>query len=194
MENNVTAKETVKEEQAPDLTGRAPAGDENYPYYIRTQVVAFIEQNEGANTGEVQPELFDKERETDKTKYTTAISDGTLAKLQSKLEKFERSDRYLRKDINLISVAHYLDTNQTYLSELIKLHKGTTFSNYINGLKIEYIIRNLYENPVYREYKISHLADECGFASRQVFMQVFKKITGVTPSYYISRLKEESNN
>ncbi|GEM_PF-417175 len=193
MENNVTANEAVKAEQTPDLPGKESVGEENHPYYIRTQVVAFIEQSEEAITGAEQPEVFDTERENDKTKHTTAISDSTLAKLQVKLEKFERSDRYLRKDINLISVAHYLDTNQTYLSELIKLHKGTTFSNYINSLKIEYIIRKLYEDPVYREYKISHLAEECGFASRQVFMQVFKKITGVTPSYYISRLKEENS-
>ncbi|MDE1193123.1 MAG: AraC family transcriptional regulator [Arachidicoccus sp.] len=138
-------------------------------------------------------EMIAEEQDIKKTHMllSSSIADETVAKLLSKLEKFENTDRYLKHDISLTSLAHYMGTNQTYLSELIKVHKGKTFSNYINGLKIGHILRKLYEDPVYREYKISHLAEECGFSSRQVFMSVFKKITGVTPSYYIEQLKNE---
>ncbi|NHQ67331.1 helix-turn-helix transcriptional regulator, partial [Elizabethkingia miricola] len=46
----------------------------------------------------------------------------------------------------------------------------------------------LYNNPLYREYKISYLAEECGYSSHQVFITAFRKETGMTPSYFIKQL------
>lgn len=126
-------------------------------------------------------------------KTSTTASDETLSKLLIRLEEFERSHKYLKPEISLTSLSHYIGTNQTYLSELLKVYRGTTYRNYINGLKINYIKKKLYEEPIYREYKIAHLAEECGFASRQVFISVFKKQTGVPPSYFISQLKNENS-
>jgi AraC-like DNA-binding protein len=123
----------------------------------------------------------------------SGISDETLSRLQLKLEKFERSQKYLKPDINLAYLSHYLGTNPTYLTELLKVQRGTTYRNYINGLRIDYIKKKLYEDPIYREYKITHLAAECGFASRQVFISVFKKHTGMPPSFYINQLKSEKD-
>lgn len=131
--------------------------------------------------------------ESPKESAPVNIPRETVAMLLAKLEKFEKSGEYLEKDVNLISLAHQLGSNSKYLSEIIKQHKEKTFINYINGLKIDYITRKLYEDAVYREYKISHLAEECGFASRQVFVLAFKRETGVTPSYFISRLKDGGN-
>ncbi|WP_143885351.1 helix-turn-helix domain-containing protein [Chryseobacterium binzhouense] len=66
-----------------------------------------------------------------------------------------------------------------------------TFNTYINDLKIIYIIHKLYENKQYREFKINYLAEESGFSSPKVFVTAFKKLTGVTPSYYITNLKKD---
>ncbi|KMQ69182.1 hypothetical protein ACM39_03485 [Chryseobacterium sp. FH2] len=122
------------------------------------------------------------------------IPDETVSVLLSKLEKFENTEKYLKKGIDLSSLAHQMDTNPKYLSEVIKQHKGKNFNSYINGLKIDYITRKLYENPQYRLYKISHLAELCGFSSRDVFASTFKKETGVSPSYTISQLNNEKMN
>jgi len=124
---------------------------------------------------------------------SSGASEQTLSRLVVKLERFERSKKYLKPEINLAYLSHYIGTNPTYLTELLKIYRGTTYRNYINGLRINYIKRKLYEEPVYREYKINHLAEECGFASRQVFIAVFKKETGMPPSFYINQLKNERN-
>lgn len=126
------------------------------------------------------------------TKHTVYITDETTKILLQKLEKFERSDKFLRKDISLTWVANHLNTNTKYLSEIIKIHKNKSFNNFINGLRIDYVTRKLVEDPVYREYKISYLADECGYSSRQVFVISFKKETGLTPSYFIENLKKDA--
>ncbi|WP_312296801.1 AraC family transcriptional regulator [Chryseobacterium sp.] len=120
------------------------------------------------------------------------ITDETLKTLLFKLEKFEASKKYLRKDLSLTWMASNLGTNTKYLSEVIKNYKNHNFTSYINELRINYIIRMLYENPVYREYKIASLAEDCGYATPRVFVNAFKQLTGFTPSYFINQLKEEA--
>jgi len=120
------------------------------------------------------------------------ITDETVKMILAKLEKFEKSQKFTKKDLSLTSLATDLNTNTRYLSEIIKQYKENNYNNYINGLRINYIINKLYENPIYREYKISYLAEACGFSSREVFAVIFKKETGVSPSYFINNLKKDS--
>lgn len=119
------------------------------------------------------------------------IHDSTINIILNKLKKFEKSEKFLRKDVSLTSLASSLDTNPRYLSEIIKQYKGKNYNNYLNGLRIQYITQLLYKEPIYREYKIIYLAEHCGFASREVFAIAFKKETGVTPSYFISQLRDD---
>ncbi|OCW73497.1 transcriptional regulator [Elizabethkingia anophelis] len=88
-------------------------------------------------------------------------------------------------------MSHLFDTNPKYLSMFIKMHRERSFNSYINYLRINYITRKLCENPVYREYKISYLAEECGYASSQVFICAFRKEMGTTPILFISNLKDQ---
>ncbi len=120
-----------------------------------------------------------------------SISTETYNAIIKKINKFEKSEKFLRKDINLTWLSNHLNTNTKYLSEVIKNHTGKNFNGYINGLRIRYIINKLTEMPVYRGYKISYLAEECGFASPQVFAIAFKKEMGMTPSHFIDQLKNK---
>ncbi|RWW96756.1 helix-turn-helix domain-containing protein [Flavobacterium cerinum] len=119
------------------------------------------------------------------------IIEETVDALLLKLEKFEKSKNIIKKDVSLTWLANHLNTNTRYLSEVIKKHKGKSFSNYINSLRINYIVELLYEEPKHREYKISYLAELCGFSSREVFTTTFKKETGISPSYFLDNLKNE---
>lgn len=123
-------------------------------------------------------------------KSSSIISDDTLKAILKGLIKFEMSDKYLRKDMNIAWLSNHLNTNTKYLSDIIKNHKNKNFNSYINSLRIEYITKKLYSKPIYSGYKITYLAEECGYASSQVFVIAFKKETGVTPSYFIENLKK----
>lgn len=120
------------------------------------------------------------------------ISKETEARILKRLETFERSEKYLKKDLTISTLSAQLNTNSKYLSEVIKNNKDLSFSNYINYLRINYIVQKLYHEPQYREYKISYLAEVSGYASPQVFVTAFKKVHGVTPSYFLQNLKEDS--
>ncbi|PWW20134.1 AraC family transcriptional regulator [Chryseobacterium sp. AG844] len=145
------------------------------------------------NTQKIERKEFQKLNDGNGSKSLVSITDETTKSILQKLGKFEMSDKFLKKNINLPYLAGQLNTNTTYLSEIIKIHREKSFNDYINGLRISYITHKLVEDPRYREYKITYLAEECGFASSQVFVIHFKKITGFTPSYFIGNLKKDKN-
>lgn len=140
-------------------------------------------------TSPIEPILVEIENKSPENAIN--ISDDTTTSLLNKLSKFEKSEKFLKNDISLSSLSSSLNTNPRYLSEIIKQHRGKNFNNYLHGLRIHYITNKLYETPVFREYKISYLAEYCGFSSREVFAVIFKKETGVTPSYFINQLKKD---
>lgn len=61
-------------------------------------------------------------------------------------------------------MSNLFNTNPKYLSQIIRESKNQNFNGYINQLRINYISNKLYNIPLYREYKISYLAEECGYA------------------------------
>jgi len=111
--------------------------------------------------------------------------------LLKKILVFENSEKFLKNNITLSYLSHLFNTNPKYLSAFIKSHRERNFNSYINYLRIGYICRKLCENALYREYKISYLAEECGYASTQVFISAFRKETGVTPMLFINKLKNQ---
>jgi AraC-like DNA-binding protein len=111
--------------------------------------------------------------------------------LLAKLEKFEAGKKYLNKDMSLAQMATLFETNTKYLSEIINKYKQKNINLYINELRIKYIVEKLKNDPKYLHYKVSYLAEECGFASHSSFSAVFKSITGITPNVFIRFLSED---
>ncbi|NKI28411.1 helix-turn-helix transcriptional regulator [Arenibacter sp. 6A1] len=111
-----------------------------------------------------------------------------------KLERFEYSKEFLDKGTSLTTLAAKIQTNTRYLSYVIKEHKQTDFTTYVNELRISYIIDCLERDPDFLQYKISYLADKCGFSSHTRFSVTFKKITGTTPSSFIESLKHSATD
>jgi YesN/AraC family two-component response regulator len=92
---------------------------------------------------------------------------------------------FLQKDITLESLAKQMNTNRTYLSQIINDHFNNSFSNLIN----EYRVRKAQEmmlDPSSKVYTLEAIAQKVGFNSKSNFNLVFKKITGLTPSIFIS--------
>jgi len=108
-----------------------------------------------------------------------------------KLKKFENSNKFTNKDISIAVLAGQFDTNTKYLSEIINKHYHVNYNTYINTLRINYIIQKLKTDHNFTNYKISYLAEYCGFISHSSFATVFKSVTGITPITFIDLLKIE---
>lgn len=118
------------------------------------------------------------------------ISEDTLQRIKEGLIEFEKEKLFLDPSISAVSLASYCQTNIRYISEIIKTHKNENVSAYINRLRITYMLSKLKHDKTYRTYKISHLADEAGFSSHSKFSSEFKRIVGIAPSIFISRMSK----
>ena len=117
--------------------------------------------------------------------------DEKTGKILDKLDEFEEGDLYVDSRMSLAFLASYLSTNTITLSKIINTYKQMNFNDYINGLRIRYIIEKIKNEPKFEQYKISYLAEVSGFSSHSIFSKAFKKSTGVTPSQFLDYLKEE---
>lgn len=125
-----------------------------------------------------------------KVTISTSIEDETVAYILSKLDSLEFKKRFLSNSFKLANIAKQLNTNTTYLSQIINQYKGVSFSEYVNTLRINYIITELDKNPLIRKYNIEVISKEIGYKSCTTFINAFKKRTQMTPSEYIKNLEK----
>lgn len=120
------------------------------------------------------------------------LSDEKENEILDKLNKFEQKKQFLSPSMSLSVLSAQIGTNTNYLSSIIKKHKQSNFNSYLNQLRIDYIVMKLKQNPEYLNYKISYLAEECGFSSHTVFSRIFIEKMGIPPSKFIEYLKKGS--
>jgi AraC-like DNA-binding protein len=82
-------------------------------------------------------------------------------------------------------IAAKLNKEYNYLSHLFSEVEGTTIEKYIINQKIERVKELL----VYNELTLSEIADSLGYSSVAHLSGQFRKVTGLTPSYF-KQLKE----
>lgn len=121
---------------------------------------------------------------------SSIVPEETEQIILQKLNKFEAGKKFTNPDMSIALLASQFDTNTKYLSEVINRQKGRNFNSYINELRINYIIEKLKTDSVYFNYKISYLAEECGFSSHSSFATVFKSVTGISPTKFMEFLQK----
>lgn len=88
-----------------------------------------------------------------------------------------------KERFSLEDTAAHFNLNKDYLGKLFKKEMGQTFSNYLNGVRIEEAKRLLRETPE----TVTAIAFEVGYESLDTFQKSFKRVTGTTPSQYRGR-------
>ncbi len=90
---------------------------------------------------------------------------------------------YLRSDLKLSDVSALLSTNSRYVSEAIRNQCGSSFTQFVNGYRVEHAKRLMQENP---DRKITEIAVLSGFSGESSFFRTFKTFTGLTPKEWIA--------
>ncbi|WP_314244551.1 helix-turn-helix domain-containing protein [Empedobacter tilapiae] len=120
------------------------------------------------------------------------MSEEKESELLEKINEFENGDLFTQKTFSMAQMSTLLESNPKYINYVLSHHKNMNFSDYINQLRINYIVKKLIDNPQYLNYKISYLADSIGFSSNSRFAYIFKKQLNITPSEFISLLKNKN--
>ncbi len=119
------------------------------------------------------------------------VTDTITERILKCLEDFEKEDAFREPELTASALAERFKTNNKYLASVILAHRGKSFTDYINGLRINYILQRLRNESRIRQYNTAGLAQEAGFVSTQHFTGCFKKETGMTPKFFIQETEWE---
>ncbi|GIP37868.1 hypothetical protein J31TS4_11480 [Paenibacillus sp. J31TS4] len=87
--------------------------------------------------------------------------------------------------ITLELTASAIGLNPSYLSRLFKEETHSTFSEYLNRVRIDSACRLLESG----RYSIKQISNQTGIPNYSYFFKVFKEITGQTPQAYLNSLR-----
>lgn len=90
------------------------------------------------------------------------------------------------KNESLDSLAEYFGVSASHLSRLIKKETASTFTDYVNKLRINESKRLLEST----NETLTSIFEKVGFNNRNTFIRLFKQIVGTTPSEYRKNLKQ----
>ena len=107
------------------------------------------------------------------------------------IHEVEVNQLYLREDLTLIILSDIINTNKSYISQIINENFEKNFNTYINEYRI-IAARNILSKEESWILTIEAIANSVGFKSISAFNTAFKKFTGITPSYFIETVKANS--
>lgn len=123
--------------------------------------------------------------------YHSNLTEDNKVKIYTSLLDFMNSvnSPFLEKELTLVSLAKYLNTNPQQLSQVINEKESVNFNDFINKHRILYS-KNLLLSRDYKKFTISAISEISGFQSKSTFYTAFKKFTGVTPKEFIANHTE----
>ena len=111
-------------------------------------------------------------------------SDLLQRDLVEKLVQFmEQNKPYLESHITVERLANKLNVSPKLLSSTINNQLHVNFFELIGNYRVAEAKKRLADEEL-RQKSISEIMKSCGFNSKSVFNQAFKKSVGVTPSHY----------
>ena len=102
------------------------------------------------------------------------------------LYNLEIKQAFLDPKLSLKKFSVMIDTNQTYLSNVVNKYFGCNLKELLNTYRVEYAKEMLHAGKC----PLEDMPYRCGFASKSTFYAAFSKIVGVSPLRYLS--KEEN--
>ncbi len=152
-----------------------------------------------------QPEIFRKNIEMEHAvddaagsaaseKYARqSIDDRMQDEYLARLNRFmDESKPYLDENITIKDLAEELNIPPHHLSIVINNRLSKNFYTFINEYRVREAV-SILDDPENCDANIIAIAFRSGFNSKSTFNSVFKKITGLTPSEYRSRVHLKSD-
>lgn len=119
------------------------------------------------------------------------INADAVTTVLKQLEKFEKDKKYLEKNVSLGKLSTAFNSNSKYLSKIIYHYRDKGFVDYINDLKVDYVIGLLTTDKRIRNYTNKALAEEGGFTTTQRFANAFLARIGMPTSFFIEEIRKE---
>ena len=114
----------------------------------------------------------------------STLKAGEIDAILVRLQQIMTHQRpYLDPELSIDTLAALTGTNRHFLSQVINDRLQKNFYDYLNGYRVAEAQCQL-ADPRNRHLKIAAIAYDAGFNSLSTFNEVFKKISGQTPSEF----------
>lgn len=131
------------------------------------------------------PQELNMEEEGTNTQNKYHLTEEQCKDMETKiLDCIVKEKLFLEDHFTMNDLIQRLNTNKTYLSEVIARSPYKSFYQLVNTLRIDHACQILEADP---SLKLEQVAFASGFSSGSAFSQVFKRIKGVTPSEYLRK-------
>jgi len=110
------------------------------------------------------------------------------------IELFDNQQIFKQRDLKITQVSLKLQTNRTYVSNLINTEFKCSFSEFVNDYRIAEA-KKLLADSTHQNYSLDYISDVSGFGSIHSFIRIFKEREGTTPGKYRDNkfLKDRTN-
>lgn len=132
----------------------------------------------------------------DFTVYDLEIEEKKLSEIESKIENVQTSvmqqrlekimndkQLFLMPDLRITTLCKELNTNRTYLSQVLNEELNENFNSYVNKFRVNHAI-NILANQDSKLYSLEQISDLSGFGSSVSMVRAFKQTVGKTPSEF----------
>lgn len=132
----------------------------------------------------------------DLDKYLTSnLNDQqSQALIEAITEVMETTEAFCAEDFSLDRLAVLVGSNSKYVSQVINDTFHKNFSNYVNEYRVHLACLRLADTIHYGNYTVKAIGESLGYKSHTSFINVFRKITGLTPSQYQKISKEKGED
>lgn len=131
----------------------------------------------------------------DEMKYEKAkISDELLIEYNKRIvDIINKQELYLKPDLKLDDLANLTKISRYYLGQYFSRVHNMNFNQYINKMRIEYVLLYINKNKDVVNLTVNELLAVSAFNSRTSFFRSFKDVVGVPPSEYLDIIKREKH-
>ncbi len=125
------------------------------------------------------------------TKKQTSLDNDRMTQIYTGLETLMNEDKVYRKsDLSLEKAATMLNTNRTYLSQVVNENAGS-FASYVNRYRLQEAIEIL-SDPKNTE-SLKCIGISVGFSSPSNFYTLFRQKMGMSPSLFRENVRNLSD-
>ena len=156
----------------------------SYKKIVKESVNAVLTEEENIallNKIEILENIKKQDKTTSVSNYAIEKGDDIFNRI---IQLFKAEKLYTDQEFNLNALAKKLDTNRTYISNIINSKTGGSFVTFINTYRVKEAKKLLIDDEN-KNLTLDAIGKIAGFSSTSTFNRVFKAETGVTPSFYV---------
>ena len=108
------------------------------------------------------------------------------------IQLFEGNSVFRNQNLKISDVALLLNTNRTYVSNVINNDIGCCFSDFVNYYRVE-SVKKMLDDPTFNNLTLLEISEKAGFSGSNSFYRIFRKFEHKAPNQYRQeKIKETS--